>query len=215
MRGPEELNSGEQPNSYEVLGEQIEQIQKGLDWIYHQYSKIFVIFPDQWLESFTPIVNELPEEIQGDMHEVLDSAVSELNKSKSPGITEWPSFLNADLQDEGSIPNILKSMVDAKDLGLLDELYKYVYQRTEDYFLGPNTYFLADLSRISDFVLRRFSEITYPDQNLISEHYQTLNDLVNRWVSYCNYLFEDIKSDIYDVRNEIDVMYDIKKGELS
>jgi len=212
MHCPEELNSGEQPNSYEVLGV---QIQEGLDRIYRQYSHISEIYPNQWVLDLAEFVNKLPPEMQQEMNRVLDAASSKLNESKSPGITEWPSFLNADLQDEDSIPNILKSMVDAKDLGLLDELYKYVYQRTEDYFLGPNTYFLADLSRISDFVLRRFSEITYPDQNLISEHYQTLNDLVNRWVSYCNYLFEDIKSGIYNVRNEIDVMYGIKKEELS
>ena len=212
MRCPEELNSGEQPKSYEVLRE---QIQEGLDRIYRQYSYISEIYPNQWVLDLAEFVNKLPPEMQQEMNRVLDAASSKLNENKSPGITEWPSFLNADLQDEGSIPNILKSMVDAKDLGLLDELYKYVYQRTEDYFLGPNTYFLADLSRISDFVLRRFSGITYPDPNLISEHYQTLNDLVNRWVSYCNYLFENIKSDIYDVRNEIDVMYDIKKEELS
>ena len=212
MRGPEELNSGEQPNSYEVLGK---QIQEGLDRIYRQYSHISEIYPNQWVFDLAEFVNKLPPEMQQEMNQVLDAASSKLNESKSPGITEWPSFLSADLQDEGSIPNILKSMVDAKDLDLLDELYKYVYQRTEDYFLGPNTYFLEDLSRISDFVLGRFSEIPYPDPNLISEHYQTLNDLVNRWVSYCNYLFENIKSDIYDVRNEIDVMYDIKKEELS
>lgn len=212
MRGPEELNSGEQPNSYEVLGV---QIQEGLDRIYRQYSHISEIYPNQWVLDLAEFVNKLPPEMQQEMNRVLDAASSKLNESKSPGITEWPSFLNADLQDEDSIPNILKSMVDAKDLDLLDELYKYVYQRTEDYFLGPNTYFLADLSRISDFVLRRFSEITCPDSNLISEHYQTLNDLVNRWVSYCNYLFEDIKSGIYNVRNEIDVMYGIKKEELS
>ncbi|HNS71109.1 MAG TPA: hypothetical protein PKK07_00100, partial [bacterium] len=94
MRGPEELNSGEQPNSYEVLGV---QIQEGLDRIYRQYSHISEIYPNQWVLDLAEFVNKLPPEMQQEMNRVLDAASSKLNESKSPGITEWPSFLNADL----------------------------------------------------------------------------------------------------------------------